>query len=468
MQEQQPLLTKKALAISLSAPRAPPHASAHRQILLGKDPSQSDWRMQGYSVKEFDKSSSSSDKTNAIAANDNTLTSKTIDAHSFEPHDTLRQRLEDRFFRMHMEGNGPRRQHPHLPAGPELGDQITRALGLWLPHKWTHSLRDGGGFRTICDRLVTATVPFVGATQPRAARDFLQLSRKRQNFVYASQHDLQHVDIFLPDHEPSGRLVFFLHGGAWGSGRPWMYRLCALPFLQQGWAVAIPSYRTYPDGKAAEQVEDARLALAFVRQRFPQHCGHVTMMGHSSGAHIGLLLLVERARKILHGEPIKNFPSVDAFVGLSGPYDISHHFDYEAARGVEELSPMKPVCGMSREAFRRNSPALRLLDALADASHEVNVASTLPSRILLLHSIEDETVPFTATGEAARVLRSCGVTQCQELYLGPGTAHQDTAVELMLGGPTRDAVIEWIKEQSTPSQPTRTATPVRLHQNSKM
>lgn len=248
-----------------------------------------------------------------------------------------------------------------------------------------------------------------------------------------------------------------------GSGRPWMYRLCALPFLQQGFAVAIPGYRTYPDGGAKEQVQDAQAALAFVYKEFPQHCGHITLMGHSSGAHIGLLLLAERAKEMLEQEksPQDYFPIIDSFVGLSGPYDISHHFDYEAARGVEELSPMKPSCGYTREGFRLNSPALRLLDSLATATSERNVAATLPAEMLLLHSIEDETVPFTSTAEAARVLRSCGVTQCQELYVGPGTAHSDTVLQLMRGGPTREAVLAWMRQP-------RGYRTVTLHQSSKL
>ena len=241
-----------------------------------------------------------------------------------------------------------------------------------------------------------------------------------------------------------------------------MYRLCALPFLQQGWAVVIPAYRTYPDGEAKEQVQDAEAALAFVYQQLPQYCGHVTVMGHSSGAHIGLLLLAERAKKILeNGQSLHDFPAIHSFVGLSGPYDISHHFDYEAARGVEELSPMKPSCGTTRAGFRLYSPALRLLDSLANAPVERNVAATLPPEMLLLHSIEDETVPFTSSAEAARVLRSCGVTQCQEFYVGPGTGHTDTVMQLMRGGPTRNAVLAWM------CQPRRNA-PVTLHGNSKL
>jgi len=63
--------------------------------------------------------------------------------------------------------------------------------------------------------------------------------------------------------------------------------------------------------------------------------------------------------------------------------------------------------------------------------------------MLLLHGIEDQTVPFTATAEAARILRSCGVTHCSEVYVACAD-HQDPIMHLMLGGRARTAIMKWI------------------------
>lgn len=153
---------------------------------------------------------------------------------------------------------------------------------------------------------------------------------------------------------------------------------------------------------------------------------------------------------------------VDSFVGLSGPYDISHHFDYEAARGVEELSPMKPSCGYSRDGFRHHSPALRLQACLSFTPPSVD--STIrnePSKgiigfpiTLLVHGIDDTTVPFTATAEAAKVLRSCGVVSCKETYVAE-TGHQDMVMQLMLGGRTQSLVVDWIARLDSLCSPSR-------------
>lgn len=126
--------------------------------------------------------------------------------------------------------------------------------------------------------------------------------------------------------------------------------------------------------------------------------------------------------------------------------ESDHHFDYESNRGVEELSPMKPACGSTRESFRENSPALRLISIFPHIPDESSLAGMIGQYLppcLLVHGIEDSTVPFTATSEAARIIRSCGVTECDETYLSEA-GHEDTVMQLMLGGKTRDDVIHWL------------------------
>ena len=239
-------------------------------------------------------------------------------------------------------------------------------------------------------------------------------------------------------------------------------------------------YRTYPDADVKGQVEDLELAaseLATLRPDLlipPQTHSRqiikwsgICLCGHSSGAHIALFMLIERLRKALshmnsipkkesslNDEPkavnidsalVKIYDNIhfDSFIGISGPYNISDHFDFEANRGVEEISPMKPACGYSREQFLDHSPAIRLSKMLIDLNEHKSVClDQLLPRILLVHGIEDSTVPFTATSVCARLLRTCGASRCEELYLGK-TGHEDTIMHFMLGGKTRDAVMEW-------------------------
>lgn len=341
---------------------------------------------------------------------------------------------------------------------------MTRCLGVTLPIPWQNKCRDSGGFRWIADTLVTISAPAMAILQPSIARNYIQLTTKCQNHRYGS-HPMQVIHMLFPSQQdykqlsidkPRGLLVF-VHGGAWGSGLPWMYRLVALPFLKLGMAVAIVGYRVYPDACVDQQVADIEQAITYIATKFPDLCQRLPrkdnpnhlgtcLMGHSSGAHIALLMLVDRARRrAIHPNATPTSLEFDSFIALSGPFDISHHFDYEAARGVEELSPMKPANGYSRQAFRKNSPALRWKSQLAEISESnTNIRELFP-QMLLVHGIEDTTVPFTATAEAARILRSCGIVDCEEAYVAK-IGHQDTVVECMVGGKTRDVVVDWLKK----------------------
>jgi hypothetical protein len=124
---------------------------------------------------------------------------------------------------------------------------------------------------------------------------------------------------------------------------------------------------------------------------------------------------------------------------------------------------MKPACGHTRDNFHKASPVKRLLslfgkqrieeEAMADDSTLLSSPPTaatsiqrLTPPILLVHGIEDSTVPFTATSDAARTLRSCGLKVCDEVYLEE-TTHQDVIMHFMLGGVARDVVMDWLLSQ---------------------
>jgi hypothetical protein len=169
-------------------------------------------------------------------------------------------------------------------------------------------------------------------------------------------------------------------------------------------------------------------------------------------------------RQMIHTNNVQegNKPKIrfDSFIGLSGVYSISHHYDYEAGRGVEQISPMQPACGSSRKLFDLYSPHLRLRDLLGVSSQsdtnatndsknkevvmveETRIMKDLPP-MLLVHGVEDHVVPFTSTSEAARIIKSCGAT-CKEYYV-PKTDHADVVMHFMLGGKSKDFVMKsWI------------------------
>jgi acetyl esterase/lipase len=487
------LVTPASLRMSLSAPRAPPHGTLHRSVLN---------RLKKRSLIRRRGSDCYVDllpHDDIIEHEPHTHDSNEIlddqDLRLLQSKFKLQRLIPDLHLRQSMHNMLP---HPHLPDALTGADALSRWIGLHLlslsrQNEW----RDQGVFRSISDTLVTVSAPMVAFMEPKAIRTFLRLSSSRRltKFQYGSHHMQQ--THFLGPTPPELRkknnsrnnststsqikgLVVFVHGGAWGSGQPWMYRLAARPFLELGLAVAIAGYRTYPDADVQGQLDDVRSAIQDLQIRpETRHCfaharnnkhdschntnsNSLYLVGHSSGAHIALLMLIQNLQRDLMKEVKQNdaatstslpppSPLFDAFIGLSGPYDISHHFDFEAARGVEELSPMKPACGYSRDNFDKSSPALSLKRGLKAVNNESRVASLLPPSILLVHGMEDSTVPFTATSEAASILRSCGVSQVDEIYLAQ-IQHQETVMHLMLGGITCDETLKWMllrKKRST-------------------
>lgn len=431
----QPLLTPKSATLALSPPRAPPVGTVHRNILLGR---------------RIDPTLTISPVLNTRHHNHHALDIQDDFHHHDEEHPTRRAirheqqraRLQEQLFLTRQQQNHllVTLPHPHLSSGPGLADQTTRLLGTILPIPFHNYLRDSGTFRSICDTLVPASAPFMAFSNPAIIPIFLKLTHRMMQYAYGT-HPRQYVQCYLPDTISSGPTakppalydwLVFVHGGAWGSGCPWMYRLVAKPFIEKGMAVAIVGYRTYPCAKhIQDQVDDCRCAL---KSLFHSGDGQIhqprsiSLMGHSSGAHVALLLLVEMG---IDPNIRSDTPTIQQFIGLSGPYNISHHFDYEAARGVEEISPMKAICGYSRTNLLHHSPAISFQRQLAKTVNqsstptstssihttEYQLCQSLPARILLVHGIEDETVPFTATAEAAHSLQMCGVAQCDELYL---------------------------------------------------
>lgn len=303
-------------------------------------------------------------------------------------------------------------------------------------------------------------LPTLIVRNPTAVSEFRRLGSHCTGIQYG-RHKAQRVDVYMPSKctgDTARGLIFFVHGGAWGSGSPKMYRLAAKAFLERGMAVAVVGYRTYPEGDTQTQVEDLELAAAQLTNQYPNLClGDselgVIIIGHSSGAHVCSMMMVERLRAKLELDCVgvdatHGSMKIDSFIGISGPYDIARHFDYEASRGLEELSPMQPACG-GKEGFAQNSPTRELQKLLSQCSQEeIEAIDAKLPRVALCHGRDDNIVPMQSTEEAVSELRSCGVTKCDGVYFSD-LGHSEIIEELMFGGKAQDVLLDWIEEAST-------------------
>ncbi len=114
--------------------------------------------------------------------------------------------------------------------------------------------------------------------------------RKISDISYGP-HELQKLDLYLPDGESFDLFVYF-HGGGFKDGdkarQSWIYEYLAC----HGIAAASVNYRMYPDAKYPDFIEDCASAVAFAREDAKKY-GAVkkTFVGGSSAGGYASMLL---------------------------------------------------------------------------------------------------------------------------------------------------------------------------------
>lgn len=309
-------------------------------------------------------------------------------------------------------------------------------MPVWLQH-W---LRDSGAVRLGMDtltRLVAA--PNFYRAYPSCLPEFLRLSGfplwmgrvvrtllqippmessssdpvTLQSVRYG-EHPSQFADVLETDDNPTRKTLVFVHGGAWGSGFPTMYRLLALPFLKDGYRVVILGYRVYPAADIEAQIEDICAGMTATTSE----AASTTILAHSSGSHLTILAA-------LRGK----LPKVRGIIGMSGVYNLEQHYAYEKTRGIHEISPMRAVC---QGDWTRVSP-----------SHILTPNMTLPPTILI-HGLDDTIVDPRESIELHRNLQHVGITT--DLEVADGLGHAEAVIEACVGGSTQDLIQNWLKQ----------------------
>jgi len=106
----------------------------------------------------------------------------------------------------------------------------------------------------------------------------------------------QRFDVYLPAVTKDAPVILFVHGGGWANGNkdnPGIVEDKAAHWLPKGYVLVSTNYRMRPDTAPLDQARDVARALAEVQQRAPQwnaNPAQVTLMGHSAGAHLVVLV----------------------------------------------------------------------------------------------------------------------------------------------------------------------------------
>ena len=213
------------------------------------------------------------------------------------------------------------------------------------------------------------------------------------------ESERQSIEVFHPVKTPiKPQLLIFFYGGAWEEGSKEDYHFVAQAFTKQGYRVAIPDYRLYPEVKFPDFIEDGAAAVATLAQQFPD--SPIVLMGHSAGAHIAAMLTLNET--YLNQQDFDR-QRIAAFVGWSGPYDFL------------------PLTSKTLEKI--------FVEEQRPASQPINFVTANAPPTLLIHGLDDDRVKPKNSKNLAEKLRQHGVVVTTHYY--EGASHAATVGSLI-------------------------------------
>ncbi len=215
--------------------------------------------------------------------------------------------------------------------------------------------------------------------------------------AHYGDHPRQQLDLYLPEQEKADAptLVFF-YGGSWAGGSKDNYRFIGQAFADEGYLVAIPDYRVYPEHLFPDFIVDGADSLAWLeREGFAER--GIVLMGHSAGAHIAAMLAYNPSYLAASG---LDHQLITALIGYAGPYD---NFALSSRKLKRIFAPAEPLAVSRPINFvDQNSPVSLLIHGLGDSTVVVKHSQNLANK-LRAHGVPAETRFYQDNGHVAVV-----------------------------------------------------------------
>lgn len=201
-----------------------------------------------------------------------------------------------------------------------------------------------------------------------------------------TRQDLRMDIIYPEDPEKTYPCIVWICGGAWLQ----MDRSAHLPYLaglaREGFVVASPQYRTSNEATFPAQLIDIKSAIRYLRahsERYRIDTEHLGVMGESAGGHLTAMAALADDSAYDVGSHLEYSSQVQAACPWYPPTDVTS-FPYpsplEAAASPESLMTGLNVMLHQKEA---------------EKACPVSYVSEDAPPFMILHGINDHTVPFT-------------------------------------------------------------------------
>jgi acetyl esterase/lipase len=116
----------------------------------------------------------------------------------------------------------------------------------------------------------------------KAYRDEMRAAKRAKLGVVYGERPRNTFDLFLPEGQPAG-LVVFVHGGFWLRFDNSFWSHLAKGSVDSGWAVAMPAYTLAPDIRISGITKEVGSAVEKAAEIIS---GPIRLTGHSAGGHL--------------------------------------------------------------------------------------------------------------------------------------------------------------------------------------
>lgn len=235
-------------------------------------------------------------------------------------------------------------------------------------------------------------------------------TRVELDIPYAHDSPSQTLDLYIPAKNGFATIVY-TYGGGWHSGSGKSSKPIAEKLQSLGYGCALVSHRLSPPSTFPAHAEDVASAFAWVKSNIAARGGdpkRVILAGHSSGAHLSLLVAMDpRYLAPHHLSP----SDVAAVIALSPPLDLAPRGD---GHGYGDVL----MAGHGADAFKRDSALMK------DASPIDHISAGMPRTLLLVGGQDFSMLEADARAFAEKA-RAAGATV--ETAVIPGKDHMAMA-----------------------------------------
>ncbi len=253
---------------------------------------------------------------------------------------------------------------------------------------------------------------------------YAQLPAAARNVPYVPDGDpAQVLDIYAVDAPGPAPVFVFIHGGYWQSGTIKLYGSLAKSLAGLGVMTVTVEYRLYPQVTFPAFMDDAVAALNWVHAHIGEYGGdpnRIVVSGHSAGAHMAALLLVDdRFRSRL------DFPVAQ----LAGAAIFSGAFDFYRENTLD-MTVIRHVMGDDEETVRLAQPI-------------VHARPDVPP-LLIINGDRDKLTSEPQAANFAQAMRDAGAPVTYAKI--PGGDHLSVILDIAPGaeGPAWQALLPFL------------------------